>query len=143
MEVMLEFQARSYDIDFAGIVSNLVYHRWFEDLRLELLARVRPIEQLEQEGLVPTLVQALTDFREPLRLGERVRGRQALVRIRRTSLVLETEMRRMRDDAVIAVARHTMVFLNASTGRPVVVPDEWRAAASGPLALCVKIRGVD
>jgi len=32
---------RTYDIDFAGIVSNIVYIRWLEDLRLE---DGRPIE---------------------------------------------------------------------------------------------------
>jgi acyl-CoA thioester hydrolase len=28
---------RTYDIDFAGIVSNIVFIRWLEDLRLALL----------------------------------------------------------------------------------------------------------
>ncbi len=28
---------RTYDIDFAGIVSNIVYVRWLEDLRLAMM----------------------------------------------------------------------------------------------------------
>ncbi len=33
MEVNLSFPVRTYDIDFAGVVSNIVYIRWLEDLR--------------------------------------------------------------------------------------------------------------
>ena len=34
---------RTYDIDFANIVHNIVYFRWLEDLRSEILADVLPI----------------------------------------------------------------------------------------------------
>jgi hypothetical protein len=43
---------RTYDIDFAGIVSNIVFIRWLEDLRLGLLDQVYPLTQAlaEQTG---------------------------------------------------------------------------------------------
>ena len=34
---------RTYDIDFAGIVSNIVFIRWLEDLRLALLDQTYPL----------------------------------------------------------------------------------------------------
>jgi acyl-CoA thioester hydrolase len=34
---------RTYDIDFAGIVSNIVYVRWLEDLRLAMMEEAYPI----------------------------------------------------------------------------------------------------
>ena len=34
---------RTYDIDFAGIVSNIVFIRWLEDLRLGLLDQAYPL----------------------------------------------------------------------------------------------------
>ncbi len=37
LEVELTIPVRSYDIDFAGIVSNIVYIRWLEDLRSKWL----------------------------------------------------------------------------------------------------------
>jgi acyl-CoA thioester hydrolase len=36
-EVALDLPIKTYDIDFAGIVSNIVYIRWLEDLRLKIL----------------------------------------------------------------------------------------------------------
>ena len=32
LEVSLNLPIKTYDIDFAGIVSNIVYIRWLEDL---------------------------------------------------------------------------------------------------------------
>lgn len=46
---------RTYDIDFANIVHNIVYLRWLEDLRSEILADVLPIEQILSTGISPIL----------------------------------------------------------------------------------------
>ncbi len=45
-EVALDLPIKTYDIDFAGIVSNIVYIRWLEDLRLKMLESHFPIENL-------------------------------------------------------------------------------------------------
>ena len=36
-EIALDLPIKTYDIDFAGIVSNIVYIRWLEDLRLKMI----------------------------------------------------------------------------------------------------------
>ena len=36
LEISLDLPIKTYDIDFAGIVSNIVYIRWLEDLRLKM-----------------------------------------------------------------------------------------------------------
>ena len=46
LEVSLNLSIQTYDIDFAGIVSNIVYIRWLEDLRLKMLETYLPLEQL-------------------------------------------------------------------------------------------------
>jgi acyl-CoA thioester hydrolase len=45
-EVEINLPVRTYDIDFAGVVSNTVYVRWLEDLRLEMLAHHFPLDLL-------------------------------------------------------------------------------------------------
>ena len=44
---------RTYDIDFANIVHNIVYFRWLEDLRSEILADVLPIDEILTTGISP------------------------------------------------------------------------------------------
>ena len=138
----LEFEVRTYDVDFAGIVSNLVYHRWLEDLRLEVLAQAMSVPELMEAGLVPTLAQTLIDFRAPLRLAERVRGRQAITAVGRTSFVFETELRRVPDGLNIAVARHKVVLVDAGTGRPVPLPTQIQALVTRPPS-DVRLQGID
>ncbi len=37
LEIELQLPVKTYDIDFAGIVSNIVYVRWFEDNSSDIL----------------------------------------------------------------------------------------------------------
>jgi hypothetical protein len=57
-KIQLRFQVRTYDIDYAGIVSNIVYIRWLEDLRLALLDQHVPLESFVT-GLFPGLAPPL------------------------------------------------------------------------------------
>ena len=50
LEVELTIPVRSYDIDFAGIVSNIVYIRWLEDLRLKWLDEHFPLDRQFKQG---------------------------------------------------------------------------------------------
>lgn len=143
MESELYFEARTYDIDFAGIVSNIVYHRWLEDLRLACLAQVMPVPEMVHAGLVPTLAQVLIDFRAPIRLGQKVRGRQALVKVGESSIVFESELTHLDDERTAAVSRSVVVLVDEATGRPVTLPNALREAGRTPPSFRVSIRGVD
>jgi len=138
----MEFEVRSYDVDFAGVVSNLVYHRWMEDLRIAVMSQAFTLREAFDQGLVPTVAQTLIDYRSPLRLGDHARGRQAITAVGVTSFVFETEMRRARDGAVVAAARHTVVFVNAETGKPQPVPDAIRKLRTAP-SFTIHLRGID
>ena len=53
---------RTYDIDFAGIVSNIVFIRWLEDLRLALLERLlNHMKLLKTTGLTAVLFDQRAD----------------------------------------------------------------------------------
>ncbi len=125
--VELDFRAASYDIDFAGVVSNQVYLRWLEDLRLLFLERTTPIEQLFAQGLAPTLVRTEIDYRAPLRLAERVHGLMWLAKVGNTSFTLEARLTKP-DGSLVVEARNVCVVLEIKAGRPVPVPEQMRAA---------------
>src|SRR3712207_8214650 len=73
--IRLAFPVKTYDVDFAGIVSNIVYVRWLEDLRLELLARTCPLTSLVAEGIGPVLLETRLIYREALTIHDRPEGR--------------------------------------------------------------------
>jgi len=47
---------RTYDIDSARHVSNIVYIRWLEDLRLQMLKEHFPLRPLFDQGITPVMI---------------------------------------------------------------------------------------
>ena len=61
---------RTYDIDFAGIVSNIVFIRWLEDLRLGLLDQAYPLIQALAEDVAPILLATRISYRKPVTIAD-------------------------------------------------------------------------
>jgi acyl-CoA thioester hydrolase len=122
--VELQFKVQTYDIDFAGIVSNQVYIRWLEDLRLEFLDTYAPLDRLLADGLVPVLVSTEISYKRALRLFDRPHGRIWLVEMGRARWTLGAAIANAGE--VAATARHVCAFVDTSTLRPRAVPRAFR-----------------
>lgn len=117
---------RTYDIDFANIVHNIVYFRWLEDLRSEVLADVLPIGEILATGVSPILVESAIEYKWPVRIGDALVGRMWVAELSRTRWTLAAEM--AVGDRVCAAARQSGYFANLKSLRPVRVPDRLREA---------------
>src|SRR5947207_15847341 len=95
--LLLPFVAASYEIDYAGIVSNQVYLRWLEDMRTAFMARWLSLEGAFERGQVPVLTRTEIDYRSPLRLGERSIGRMWAGRLGRATGQIGSRVRRAPD----------------------------------------------
>lgn len=122
----LTFQARTYDIDFAGIVSNIVYVRWLEDLRGEMLAGRYPAESIRATGVGPVLLHTDIHYRRALRFGDRPQGRMWVAEARRTRWVLQAEF--VLQGQIVCEALQTGAFVHYARMRPVPVPEPLRRA---------------
>ena len=108
---------RTFDIDFAGHVSNIVYLEWLEIARTELLEAVGlPIPVILDEGFAPVVARTEIEYRRPLLLGDPVRVDLAVARLRSLSALLEFEV--VSGDTVAATARQLGVFVSTATGKP-------------------------
>lgn len=124
-QVTLNFTVRTYDIDFVGIVSNIVYVRWLEDLRLQALAEHFPLDTAMQElGIAPVLLRTEIDYKQPIRLFDPVVGVLWAAEIGRVRQVLQGEFRV--NGELRAAGRQTTCFINLQTGRPVPTPSAIR-----------------
>ena len=117
---------RTYDIDFANIVHNIVYFRWLEDLRAEILADVLPIAQILATGISPILVESAVAYRSPVRIGDAVTGRMWVAELGNSRWTLAAEI--VAGQRVCATARQSGYFADLKTLRPVRVPDRLQAA---------------
>lgn len=119
---------RPYDVDMAGIVSNIVYVRWLEDLRLQLLHEFFDVRGMLERGLMPVVVRTEIDYRASLRFLDVCTGRMEVVAVGRTSATMRATFGTSQGSAPVAAeALQIGVFVDTQTGRPVPLPDEMRA----------------
>lgn len=128
-QVILHLPVRTYDIDFVGFVSNIVYVRWLEDLRLQMLAEFFPLDTAMQTlGIAPVLLRTEIDYKRAIRLFDAVQGRMTLAEAGPVRQVLAAEF--TVDGRLHATARQTTCFINLASGRPVPTPAAIRSLAS-------------
>ena len=116
---------RTYDIDFAGVVSNIVYIRWLEDLRLAMLEEAYPIALALIEDTAPILLETRITYERPITIHDRLVGRMWVTRMAPVRWHVAAEF--VVGDAVHARAEQTGIFIRLSTRRPISVPDALRA----------------
>lgn len=125
MLVELSFRAKTYDIDYAGIVHNSVYIRWLEDLRLKIMDDYYPFEEMLANNQSPILEKTEINYRAPLRLFEEVNGQMWVSKLGKARWEVQAEF--VRDDLVIAQAKQTGYFMDLERFRPIRIPEVMRA----------------
>ena len=117
---------RTYDIDFAGIVSNIVFIRWLEDLRLGFLDQAYPLVRALAEDVAPILLSTRINYRRPVTIADSLVGRMRVAALRRVRWRLAAEF--VVSGAVHAEAEQEGLFMCLSTRRPIAIPEPIRRA---------------
>ena len=120
---------RTYDIDFAGIVSNIVFIRWLEDLRLGLLDQAYPLIQALAEGVAPILLATRISYRKPVTIADPLLGRIWVAGLSRVRWRLAAEF--TVNGALHAEAEQEGLFMRLSTRRPIAIPEPIRRRYPG------------
>src|SRR5690242_2030400 len=105
------FQVMTYDIDFAGVLNNVVYVRWLEDLRNMFAEQVLPIGEAFKRGIVPALGRTELDYLAPVRFPDKLEGRMGMLEHGRARFVLWAEFTSQAAGMVTARAKQTGVFV--------------------------------
>jgi acyl-CoA thioester hydrolase len=112
---------RTYDIDFAGIVSNIVFVRWLEDLRLGLLDQAYPLIRALAEDVAPILLSTRIGYRRPVTIADPLIGRMRVDGLTRVRWRLAAEF--LVNGVVHAEAEQEGLFMRLSTRRPIAIPE--------------------
>lgn len=118
--VEYEISVATYDIDFAGHVSNIAYLRWLEDMRLKVFDEYFPLEKFIQDGLAPVLVSTQIEYKKPVHLFDKPRGVMWVPRIGKASFIMQGEIRV--NGELTTTATHIGVFVEVSTQKAVRLP---------------------
>lgn len=124
--VEFDLEIYTFDIDFAGHVSNISYVRWLEIGRLRLLTEAGlPIDELIRSGVAPILTRTEIRYRTALRLGEPVHLKLDISELRSASATLDSVI--SSGSRVAATARQTGLFVDAASGKPVRITEGMRS----------------
>lgn len=128
--VEVPIHVKTYEVDFARIVHNIVYLRWLEDLRTLILEETVPLASMLNDGVTPILTHTDIHYQWPLRLGDVATGRMWVTELHRTRWTLRGEI--FIGAQVVATAEQRGYFASLETLRPVRVPEQlrrlWEAA---------------
>ncbi|XGV99006.1 MAG: acyl-CoA thioesterase [Leptolyngbya sp. BL-A-14] len=118
--IAIEIPVKPYDIDFAGIVSNIVYLRWLEDLRVKLLEEHFPTLYQQEQTIFPILSETQISYKRPIRLFDQVTGQLWMRQLTRLKWTVQAEI--LCNGQVATVATQTGAFVDGKRIRPVPIP---------------------
>ena len=114
-EIESDLEVKTYDIDVAGHVNNIVYVRWLEDLRSKILDSRYPLSGLLERDLYPVVTATQIHYKNQLKLGDKLRGTIRIESIRHGVMNLKVVFRN--EDVVVATADQSCVLMNLQTGK--------------------------
>lgn len=113
----------TYDIDFAGHVSNISYLRWLEDMRRTMFDQYASFKSFIERGTTPVLISTEIKYKKPIRLFDEPVGRMWISDLTKTSLIVDAEF--CLNDIVTTTVRHAGVFIDLTTMKPIRLPRDF------------------
>ncbi len=110
----INFEIKTYEIDIAGHVNNIVYVKWLEDLRCKLFEKILPIDNLLYLNLYPVVTSTNIIYKKQLKLGDRPAGSIWIENIQHSMMILKFNLNLGKD--TIAFAEQKCILMNLKNG---------------------------
>jgi len=112
---------KAYEIDSMGIVSNIVYIKWFEDLRHLFLAKYYPYKEMMKEMKSPMLMKTEVEYKKPLTIMDSPVGKLWIGKFGRTKWEMNFEI--SVGDVIHCTGKQTGCFYDIANNTPTSFPD--------------------
>ncbi|WP_258097287.1 acyl-CoA thioesterase [Marinoscillum pacificum] len=112
-----------YDIDVLGIVSNIVYVRWFEDLRMHFLDTYYPFQELYKENKSPVLATTQVEYKYPLTILDQPTGYVWLSNVSKSKWECSFEIKT--DSKIHAKGIQDGYFIDIERKKPTRIPEKF------------------
>jgi acyl-CoA thioester hydrolase len=111
----LKLNINTYDIDIAGHVNNIVYVRWFEDLRTKLFNIYFNLQDLLSNNFYPVVISTDINYKKSLRLFDKPVGIMSIECFNHGIIVLKTEIKI--NGKIAAYGKQKCLLMNLKTGK--------------------------
>jgi acyl-CoA thioester hydrolase len=114
------------DMDAFGHVNNVVYIRWFESARIDLLESLKSAVTMQPGGIGPILASIKCDYRRQLHFPDTVHIGSRCQRVGRSSADVEHAVFSQQQQQIVATGTSVLVVFDYNLNRPVRIPDDLR-----------------
>jgi acyl-CoA thioester hydrolase len=115
ISVELKPEIKTYDIDVAGHVNNIVYIRWFEELRIKLFNKYFNLKDLLANNLYPVVISTNITYKKSLNLFDKPVGILNLMCCNHGIITLKIEIKL--EEKLAAFGEQKCVLMNLTTGK--------------------------
>ncbi len=116
------------DMDAFQHVNNTVYFRYFEDIRLKLMAQTGMMDILNQTNIGPILASTSCDFRAPLTYPDIIFIGTRISNIQERKISMEYLVVSEKLNKIVAEGTGLMVYYDYEAGKTCAVPEAIAAA---------------
>jgi acyl-CoA thioester hydrolase len=124
--VIVELPVVWGEMDSYRHVNNVVYFRYFENVRLEYFRRLDWFEFERQTGIGPILAATQARFRKPLTYPDTISVGARIPRLEEDRFTMEYLLVSQQLNAVAAEGAGTIVTFHYARGEKVPIPEELR-----------------
>lgn len=114
------------DMDAFGHVNNVVYIRWFETARIDLLHTYTSSVTMAAGGIGPILASIRCDYQRQLHYPDNVLVGSRCGRLGRSSIDVEHAIYSIDQQQVVATGTSVLVIFDYDSNRPVRIPEDLR-----------------
>lgn len=129
MTIQKDIRIMAYDIDAVGIVSNIHYVRWFEDIRHEFLEEYYPYDEMMKNGISPMLMKTEVEYILPLTIQDHPVAKSWVEKMERMRWIICFEI--YSGDKLCCRGRQNGCFWDMNRKRPTRVPERMASAFKG------------
>jgi len=117
-KIVFEQQVYSYQIDYVGHVSNIVYIQWMEIGRTKLLEKIGlPLNKLAEKGIAPILVHTDIRYKKALYIDEIIKIEIWISELKNASAIMKFNFYNNKGE-LAAYGSQQGLFIHLETVRP-------------------------
>ena len=124
MLLEMPIKVNGYDIDVMGIVSNIVYVRWFEDLRQYFLDTYWPYQAMLKANQSPVLAKTTVEYKYPITIHDQPIGRIWVENFGRAKWEMSFEI--TIEKKVVCTGKQIGYVVDLERKRPIPMPEGLR-----------------
>ncbi len=125
LSVEIAIQPKTYDIDIADHVNNIVYVQWMEDLRFAWLEAYYPLKPLMEKDIAPVILETKIRYHRAIELFDEVKGMIWVSGMKGVRSTLEFEF--TANGQVAATGTQLAAWIDIPSGKPVRLPEGLKA----------------